>query len=257
MRPYLSHAKMAFAQSFDSGLLYTMGGYVLRFLRLIMLMTLWRGILAAEGSIDAASVLAYTFWASVLGEQLNVFSSLSEDFWDGSAAMRYLRPLPVLGQAAAETMGRWVPGLIIYSLPMLLLAAPLGMPIGPSDALHGLCALPSLLLTLSLGFAVDYLFAAMAVRLHNSSYQAKLIRHAFTLVCTGALIPFSLMPWGIGELLALSPFGSLAGAPLSIYTGMANIPTVLIAQCVWNAVLWPLALLCYHKSEEKMVMHGG
>lgn len=258
MNAYFHHAKACYRQAFDGGVFYVLSGYLLRFARMGVLVLLWRQILQTHGEgMTPQQALCYTFWSAVLAQQLAVHTPASEDFWMGTLGMRYLRPLPVLMQFVAETVGRWIPGLLLFSLPMVLLSPLLQIPIGPLDLIHGWAGLLSLLLTLSLGFALDFLFTAFAVRLKNTSYQAKLLRDALTLFCAGTVIPFAAMPWGLGNILALLPLGSLAGAPLSIYTGLAPIATTLLMQLVWNLVLWPLSLVCYRKSEEKLVIYGG
>ena len=72
-----------------------------------------------------------------------------------------------------------------------------------------------------------------------------------------AVIPFAALPWGLGRFLALTPLGSLAGGPLSLYAGLADPATILAAQLFWNALLWPLALWRFAAMRERMVSYGG
>ena len=83
------------------------------------------------------------------------------------------------------------------------------------------------------------------------------LRNALTLLLSGAVIPFDLLPWGIGDLFKLLPFGSLAAAPLTIFVGMAGPFELIPLQIFWNITLWPLAVLFFAKSKEKMVSYGG
>jgi len=91
----------------------------------------------------------------------------------------------------------------------------------------------------------------------NASYQAFSIRQAIIKVFSGAVIPFALFPWGIGNMLQLLPFGSIASAPLLIFGGAAEATQLLALQLLWNALLWPLAVVAFRKSQERMVSYGG
>lgn len=253
-------ARLSATSAFDGGLGYVLSGYGLKFIRLIVLMMVWRSVLTHEATpvpMGLEQVMTYTFLASILSEQLNVVTPATMAFWEGALTSRYLKPMPVLGQLTAETVGRWLPALVLYAFPMLLAAPLLGVNLLPSVPAKALWAGVSLLLAISLGFALDYLFAALVIYLKNANWTALLIRQAITTVFSGALIPFALFPWGIGDLLKLLPFGSVAGAPLAIYTGSEPPGLLLTAQGIWNLLFWALALKAFQKSQERMVSYGG
>jgi len=71
------------------------------------------------------------------------------------------------------------------------------------------------------------------------------------------VIPFDLLPWGMGGIFRLLPFGSLAAAPLVVFVGQAEFADVFPLQIIWNLILWPLAALAFSGSREKMVSYGG
>ena len=81
-------------------------------------------------------------------------------------------------------------------------------------------------------------------------------RAAFSLLA-GNVIPFAVLPWGLGNVLSLLPFGSLGGAALSVYSGTASPLQILPVQLLWNLILWPVTILIFRKSQERMVSHGG
>lgn len=258
MKRVLVHARLCAAQAFDGGIFYVASGYVLRLLKLIFLLFLWRQLLSGrEESFTVDQLLTYTLFSALFAQQLDIHTSASEDFWKGDYGMHYLKPMSVYWQIAIETVGRWVPGWACFSIPALLLALLMGVPIAPYSPAHGACAALSLLLSMSLGFCVDFLFMTLGVAMRNATYQAQEIRFAVTTICSGALIPFAVMPYGLGDVFALLPFGALAGAPLAIYTGLQDVGMTLLLQVFWNLLLWPLCLLSLKKSEERMISHGG
>lgn len=257
---YWRLSRLCATQAFDGGVVHVLGGYGIRLVRLVILLMVWRSILdggADAGGMALAQVLTYTLVSSVFSDQMDIVTPATMAFWEGSIIGRYTRPMPVLAQLIAETAGRWLPSLLLYSLPMLLLAPLLGVNVLPASLLRGAAFAASMMMTVSLGFAMDFLYAALSVRLTNASWMAYTIRGAILNVFSGVLIPFALLPWGIGDVLALLPFGSLASAPLTIYVGAGSILKPLLLQAGWNAVLWPLALLAVRKSQERMVSYGG
>ncbi|MGH7291295.1 MAG: hypothetical protein ACREJT_08800, partial [Myxococcota bacterium] len=100
--------------------------YLLRALRVIVLIALWRVVLsdhAASSPIALGSVLTYALLAEVFSDQLSVKTTLSEAFWQGTISQHFLRPMALVAQFAAEMLGGWIVNLALFSLP-LLLAAP-------------------------------------------------------------------------------------------------------------------------------------
>ena len=259
-RYYAMLARLCATQAFDGGAFYVLSSYALRLLKLAVLLLIWRTVFtggADTAGMTLAQVMAYSLLSSVFSDQLSIVTPASMSFWEGSIVNRYLRPLAVLPQIIAETVGRWLPALVLCAAPTVLLALVVGVPVLPASALRGVLFVPSMLLSVSLGFAMDFLFTALAVRIKDASWLAHSIRNAIVNLFSGAVIPFVLLPWGIGTVLEVLPFGSVAGAPLSIYVGMPGAGRLLALQMLWNAVLWPLALLAFHKSTERMVSFGG
>lgn len=260
MKKYLVTAQLSAAKAFDGGILYILSGYVLRLAQLVIMLLLWRSLAAQGvdlGGLTLQQLLLYTMFSSILREQLNIVTPVIDSFWEGSLISRYMRPAPVLGQLMAETMGTWIPGLLLYSLPMLAISLFLGIDLLTTVANNGLIFLVSLGLSISLGFALDFLFGALVIHLKNANYTAYVIRQAVISLFTGAVIPFALMPWGLGRVLELLPFGSVASAPLLVMVGSDNTARLLAQQLVWNLALWPLALVAYNSSQERMVSYGG
>ena len=263
LQQYTATARICAKGVFDGGLLSVAGEYLVRFLQLILLVQIWRSFGESSALPDGMSLpvlLTYTLMASVFRQQLDIITPATSALWEGSITGRYLRPCPVLGGLAAETIGRWwIPVFLFYSVPVLLISPLLGISPLPASAWNLVFFLISLALSASLGFALDFIYASMAIRMKNGCWAAQMVREALTQLFTGALIPFAMLPGWAGQLLSWLPTGSIASAPLSIYVGGAgSSPLYLIGlQLVWNAVLWPVSLWIFHKSEERMISYGG
>lgn len=236
------------------------GDGLLRLLRVALLLALWRSVLAGKGVVSGMSleaVMTYTLVAEVFARQLSDRSSIDGALWDGSIAQRFLRPMGLYGQFAAEMVGEWVPGLLLFSVPLVLLAPLLGVDPLPVSWTAGLWFGLSLVLGIVVGLALDVLFAAGMVFLDHSVYALQQIRDAVSVLLSGAIVPLALLPWGLGEWLAWLPFASLASAPLRIYTGTGDPLFLVPVQLGWCLVLWVAAHGLWRYNRERLVSHGG
>ena len=267
MQAFFATLRMSLAESGYFGVMNTVGEYLLKYLRMLPMLLVWTSLFAAAGAssgvpaqdavIDGMrleQMLSYTLLASAFAPLLSIRTAISSWLHDGQILSLYRRPMGVLRQLVAMTLGGMAPHLLLVGLPCIAILAPaLGLSFGTRLPL----ALLSLLLTVIQGFAVDFLFACLIVRSGNLSYQVDSLRNALTALFTGSVIPFAALPFGIGAFLSLTPLGTLAGAPLSIATGLASPAPILIAQVLWTALLCPLAAHLFSRSLERMVSYGG
>ena len=234
--------------------------YLLRFLRVAVLLSLWRMLLADGGPVSGmsiAAVLTYTLAAELFAEQLHVRTELMWELWQGSLAVRMLRPVGMVAQFAAEMMGRWCFGLGFFTLPLLLAAPLLGVNPLPASGWAALWFVPSLALAVSVGLALEFIFGALMIHLEQSAYIVNRLREAVTVLLSGALVPLALLPEGVGTLFSFLPFASIASAPLRIYTGTGSPLLLMSVQAAWSLLLWPLAGWLWRANRERLVGYGG
>jgi ABC-2 type transport system permease protein len=245
----------------SGGILYFLSGYVVRFIRTLLLLSIWRVVLSqtsttTPGQLD--EVLRYTLLAAIFWQQIDVETTASLTFWEGTASSRYLRPLSIFGQYISETIGKWIPGLLFFSVPVLLLSPVLGIDMWPSSAATLCLFIISLFAGILSGFAMDFILTGVMMYLGNANYIAAQIRAAITMFLSGALIPLYLLPFGIGNVLEWLPFATMASAPLSIYTGTAeNVTWIILLQLGWCIILWIVAAYIWKKNRQKLVIFGG
>lgn len=248
-------AQMSGESQTNGGIFYLLANYLLQVVYLIPLLLLWRTLMSdgVEAGMTLTQVLSYTYLSVIFADILIVKSPASNWLYEGLITSLYQRPLGILQHLVAQTLGKCLPSLLLFSLPMVILAPLFGV----SLRIQSIWALPSLVLCISLGFAIDFMFACLTIKLHNASWLVYTIRNAITLVLAGRVIPFAILPWGLGSWFQYLPLGSLAGAPLAIYTGLTNAGPIIVAQIIWNVLLWPLAIFIWRKSQEGMVSFGG
>ncbi len=236
------------------------GGFGLRLLRVVFLLSLWRILLPETGAISGMTrhaVLTYTLIAEVFAGQMSVRTGLDSALWRGDIANRFLRPVGIYGQFTAEMFGAGLPNLVLFSLPLFCMAPLLGVNPLPQSATAGILFWCSLMLGMAIGTAFDFIFASLMVLLEQSVYALMQIRDAVSVLLSGAIIPLALMPWGMGNILAYLPFASLASAPLRVYTGTGDPAFLIGLQAFWAIALWPLAHLLWNANRERLVSHGG
>ncbi|MFI5270342.1 MAG: DUF1552 domain-containing protein, partial [Chloroflexota bacterium] len=135
---YLKTAAMSAADVGENPLFLM--DYALRLLRVVVLLALWRTMLAGRETVGVMSltmVLTYTVVAEVFGQQLALSTTLSEAFWEGTLVLRFLRPMGLVRQFAAEMSGRWVLHFALFSVPLVLLAPLLGVDARPASPAAG------------------------------------------------------------------------------------------------------------------------
>ena len=255
MFKYIKTAHMACLEKTNGGVLYLMPDIFIKICTLIPLIYMWKAVMASGADIGMSmeQMLTYACVGALLSDMMVVRTQASGWLSEGVLMKLYGRPLSVLGQLFAQTAGRWMPNLALFSLPMALLSPLFGVNLRPASPWF----VVSLLLCISLGFAIDIMFACLSIKLRNMSWLISRIRAAIVAILSGTVIPVSLLPLGLAESMKYQPFASLGGATLSIFTGIAEPAGVLRMQAVWNIVLWPAVLIIFKKSQEGMVSYGG
>ncbi len=234
--------------------------YLLRFLRAAVLLSVWRIVFVGDQTVSGMSletVLTYTLIAEAFRQPLECRDTgVGTALWEGSIATRMLRPMGLFTQFATEMMGRWLFGFAFFSTPLLLIAPVLGVNPLPPNLQSALLFPVSLVLSVSVGLALEFIFGAV-VFLSQSVYLASMLRDATVTLLSGALIPLALLPWGLGSVFEWTPFASMASAPLQIYTGTDQALLLIVLQATWSIVLWPLAFYLWTTRRERLVTYGG
>jgi ABC-2 type transport system permease protein len=234
--------------------------YLLRLLRVLLLLAVWRQILGADANVSGftiGSVLTYTLIAEVFAEQLEVRTQLIVSFWEGSFMGRVLQPLGLVGIFAAEMVGRWATSFAIFSVPLLAISPLFGVDPRPASLSAGLLFVVSLLIAILVGLAIDFLFGGITVALEAPVWLIEYARGGVAAVLSGILIPLPLLPWGLGAVFDYLPFASTVSAPLRIYTGTGDALYLMAIQIGWAVVLWPIVWWLWDANREKMVSYGG
>ncbi|MFC3495840.1 hypothetical protein [Glycomyces rhizosphaerae] len=237
---------------------YVAVNVVFQLLQFGVLITIWRNLpqdQLGNTAFDVPALLTYTTVATAIGPLLNPQTSLSEHIANGTITVRMLWPMGIASQFASEMLGRILPVMLVTSGVVCGTALLLDVSLVGAGSL-GLFAV-SLLLGVAVGLMVDFCFALLTVRLANGIWFVITIRMACTTIVSGALIPFSLMPWHIGDVLQFLPFAAMASGPLLVYTQETGALGVIASQAAWALALG-LGLMWWSKRlRDKVVGFGG
>lgn len=235
-------------------------GYLLRLMRVLAMLAVWRTLLAGRGLVSGLSlpkVLTYTLASELFADLLSCRSGLESSWFDGRISTRFLRPMSIFHQFSSEMLGRAAASFVFFSVPLFLMAPLMGVDPRPASVTAGLMAVISIVAAVSVGLAIEYLIAGLGIAVQIHPYAINNVRTAVTTVFSGAFLPLALLPWHMGSWLAWLPFASQASAPLRIYTGTGDSLPLIATQCLWMALLWPAASWIWRVTREKMVSYGG
>lgn len=173
---YAATARMAARGKTNGGVLYLLPEMVLKIVYLVPLMCIWRSVTAGgyEAEMSVSQLMSYTYVNVLFADMMIVNTCLSAWDYDTKSMEMFTRPMPAFGQVISRTAGEWVPMLLLFSLPMFLAAPFLGIRVLPES----LWVFPSLILSVSLGFAFEFLFFCVTVRLRNVAWLTCVIRSA-------------------------------------------------------------------------------
>ncbi|MDL2300297.1 hypothetical protein LJC01_01485 [Clostridiaceae bacterium OttesenSCG-928-D20] len=248
-------AQTALKKKTNGGVIYLLPQMLVKIIYLVPLMYIWKTLIESGATADLTltQLLTYSYLNALLSDILVVDTFINE--WDaaGKCLNLFTRPMSVYWQVISRTVGEWVPTLLMFSLPMALLAPFFGIEILPKS----LWVIPSLFLCASLGFALEFLFFCITLRLQNVVWLTWVIRTAIVSFFSGSVIPFKILPFGMDRWMAFQPFGSLGGAFLSLYVGAGEPSQIIPLQIIWNIIFWLAALFFFEKSRERMVSFGG
>ena len=252
---FMATTRMAMQDKMGSGVFYMLPDIFMKVIYLIPVMFIWKTLAESgyEVEMSVSQLLSYTYVNALLTEMMIVNTCLSAWNYDTRSMEMFTRPMPVFGQVISRTIGEWIPMLLLFSLPMSLAAPLLKIRILPKT----LWVIPSLVLSVSLGFAFEFLFYCVTVRLRNVSLLTYVIRSSVVSFFSGTVIPFRILPFGMDRWISYQPFGSLGGAFLSLYVGSAKASEIIPVQLFWNIVIWIAAAVWFRRSRERMVSFGG
>lgn len=242
----------------DSRLMLVDAG--LRIVRVLVLLAIWRSLVEpgeVVGGFTLDGLLTYTLIAEVFAAQLATKSDLDIGMWEGTIGSRLQQPMSLVSQLGARLAGAWLFTWCTVAVPVLALSPAFGVDPAPHDAVSGIAFIPSLALSVALGLAADFIFAAISTRYGLTVWLMEAMRASVVTVLGGAIVPLAILPWGLGAVFDWLPPASMMSAPLRIYTGTGPIGWLLLGQLAWAIGLAVIAHRMWRANRERLVGYGG
>lgn len=173
----------------------------------------------------------------------------------GAIALEMARPVPFFPQVMAREAGNIAYHAVYRALPLaLIFLVTVGFP-PPGSAQGLLLALPSLLLGIYIGLAMNYLIGISALWTTEIRW-AHWTYHTLMGLLSGGWIPSDILPGLAGQVAPYLPFASQQHWPIRIYLGMAGTEGLLI-QATWALLMTLLCLLVTRRALRRVVVQGG
>lgn len=181
---------------------------------------------------------------------------------DGSVAYELCRPASLYGMWYARTMALRVSRVILRCVPLLavtiLLPSPWGLNAPASPLAFG-CFVVSLGLSacVAVAFSMILYFSCFYT---TSSEGIRFLLMPVSELLSGSLIPLPFLPDGLARIFHYSPFGSMANAPLRIYSGDLSggaMAEMLCLQLFWLLVMGAFGWLLQKRGLRKLCVQGG
>ena len=237
--------------------------WVLSYTMPLVMLALWSAV-AAEGAVrgyDQAQFAAY-FVTTLIVRMLVaawVVWELNEEVRRGRLGMRLLRPLHPLYDFAAGNIAA-MPMRFLLAAPIVALALFLG---GTEQLGHDPVVWLLVPVTLALAWLMTYLVQALIGALSffwESSLALFELYMGLYLVCSGYVMPLTLLPEKLVAIVQVLPFRYMLSVPVEAILGQLSRQQTLEAigtQLLWVAGLWAVTAWMWRRGVARFTAFGG
>lgn len=211
---------------------------------------------SADLTRDEAATFAFLSGITQLALWVTVPLDIDGRIRTGDVIVDLQRPVDFQAWWCASEAGRAVHALLTRGLlPYVFGVVVLDIAVPESVGTFALY-----LLSLALGFTVAY---AWRFIVSLSGFWMLDTRGAASLAgvivtfASGALLPLSLLPDGLADVMRVLPFASIVQTPFEVFTGERAVAPALAGQLVWAIVLLAVGRLVLRRAVAKVVIQGG
>ncbi len=236
---------------------------------LVAMLHLWRTIYADKdpgatvGTYTLAQMISYYLLTTVV----DALTAVNEDDWqiaadirDGQISQFLLKPIDYLTYRLCLFGAGRVSYLSVAAIPLTLFILSLNRYfVLPADWATLGWFLVSVCLTALLQFFISYALAMLAFWVLEVSTFIFIV-FAFEYIASGHLFPLDILPTGLQQVLALTPFPYQLYFPISIYMGKITGPALLqglLIQACWVFVAYGVARWAWSRGIRRYGAVGG
>jgi ABC-2 type transport system permease protein len=175
----------------------------------------------------------------------------------GDVATDLGRPLDFQGYWLAQDLGRAVYHAIFRGIPPVLVASLVFHLRFPSHPVTWLWFGLSLVLAVSVSFALRFMANLTAFWIHDHRGIIAITGFAFPFLSGLYGIPLAFLPPAVFHVLIVLPFASMGQAPLSVFLEKPDMAATMLLQAVWVVTLLAAGRLVLRAAERRLVVQGG
>ncbi len=257
-----------FVRQLQRGMVYRVNwvfGLLSGVLSLFIQVTIWealyRGSAAAVAGATLPDMITYAIVTAIVSAvtSCDFLFEVGGYIRDGSVSTRLVRPIDFRVGMLAENAGRTFGGLLLNTLPAVLVAAIAFGLKPPASAVHAFGFVFFLLgaaaMNYLLQFTLGYLcFWFISPTLPNSS--SLILSYVFA----GRLVPLWFFPDVIQTIARFMPYRFLFFVPASVYLGKVDpkeFPALAASLLVWIGLLFALERILWSRGLRRLVIQGG
>jgi ABC-2 type transport system permease protein len=184
---------------------------------------------------------------------------LTERIRTGDVAIDLYRPVPILWWYYSADVGRASYHFLSRGLAPSLIGLVLFGIAPPASPVAGVAFLVSVLLAVTVSFAIRFLVAASTFWVLDPT-GIRMVSMVFAMFLSGITLPLNLFPGWLGTLVNALPWASYVQVPIDVYLGQHSGSDLLGAlgfQVFWAVVLLAAGTDVLRRATYKVVVQGG
>lgn len=219
------------------------------------------GASGTVGGYSLEDTLTFTFITQGMAALVELWAwwKIAETVQTGQIATDLSRPFDYQGYWLAQDYGRAVHQFVLRSVPPFLVGMLVFGIHLPPDWLHALAFVPTVVLAITLSFAIRFCLNLTTFWVIDHR-GVGVLSTIFLMIFSGFLIPLALFPESVKSTLYLLPFASIVAIPIDIFLGKLNGLELLLAlglQANWALIWLLIGRLVLEAGRRKLVVQGG
>jgi ABC-2 type transport system permease protein len=224
---------------------------------------LWRAAPHA-GGYDSGDAVTYVWLGQSLLMTVAMWSGgttddLHERIRTGDVSIDLYRPVPLLWWYYAGDLGRATYHFLSRGLAPSVIGLVLFHIHGPASPLAAVAFIVSVMLAVTVSFAIRFLVATTAFWVLDSS-GIRLVSAIVSMALSGMVLPLNLVPGTAGTIVNALPWATYVQVPIDVYLGRhrgAMVLEALVFQVLWSVVLLACCAWVLERATRKVVVQGG
>ncbi len=187
------------------------------------------------------------------------WTDLMNAVYRGEIATDLLRPMSLFGFWFAQDVGRAMAALLLRGITILVISSLIFHIKIPSSFTQFLALLLSMMLALTISFAIRFIYNLSAFWSPDARGFAR-FASVLGMFASGFLMPLRFFPDWLQQALNFTPFPHVMNTIIEIYVGSfsgSRLLEALLLQAIWAVVLVILAQIILARASKRLVILGG